>query len=144
MVFVDLDRVIFFDLFEIANVINSGHRRVLLPAILAKLAQIVAEKVVAADYHDVVVEIVRTQHEMKVTDGAEFVAVVGAVIVDDREREVQMWTVAVGPLLKMTGELFVRYHIRMIDGVNRREVVEHVLKHRLARDGQQRLGLVEC
>jgi hypothetical protein len=43
----------------------------------------------------------------------------------------------------MAGELGVRDDINTVNAADGREVVEHVLDHRLARDGQERLGLGE-
>jgi hypothetical protein len=43
----------------------------------------------------------------------------------------------------MAGELGVRHDINAVNAADGREIVEHVLDHRLARDGQERLGLRE-
>jgi len=41
----------------------------------------------------------------------------------------------------MAGELGVRNDINAVNAADGREVVEYVLDHRFARDGQERLGL---
>src|ERR1051326_2654984 len=80
---------------------------------------------------------------MHVADRAELVRVVGAAVVDDREAEVQVGTISLGPVFKMRVELRVRDDVSLVYAANIRDVVEHVLHHRLARDGQERLRLVE-
>ena len=55
-----------------------------------------------------------------------------------------MSSIVVGPLLKVTGKLLVGHYERLIDRTHWREVIEHVLHHRLAGNGQQRLGLIQC
>ena len=51
--------------------------------------------------------------------------------------------VMVRPFLEMAGELGVGDDVNAVNAADGREVVEHVLDHRLARDGQERFGLGE-
>src|SRR5664280_2421033 len=81
---------------------------------------------------------------MDVADGAEFVGVVGGAVVDDGEFKLGFGgVVTLRPFLKMAGELGVGDDIDAVNAADGREVVEHVLNHRLARDGQERFGLRE-
>ena len=51
--------------------------------------------------------------------------------------------IIVRPFLEMPGELGVGDDIDAVDAADGREIVEDVFDHRLAGDGQQRLGLRE-
>ena len=82
---------------------------------------------------------------MQIADGAKLVRVVSAAIVDDRETEVEVrMAVAFGPPFEVALKLGIRHDVGMIDIADGRDVVQHVFHHRLAGDGQQRLGLIEC
>ena len=81
---------------------------------------------------------------MDVADGAELVGVVGGAVVDDGEIEFGFGgAIMLRPFLEMAGELGVGHDINAVNAADGREVVEHVLDHRLAGDGQQRFGLGE-
>lgn len=82
---------------------------------------------------------------MRVADRAETIIFVGALIVDDGETEVQVWSlITLGPLFEVTGELCVRDDVRVIDRADGRDIVDDVLEHRLPGHRQQRLRLIQC
>ena len=82
--------------------------------------------------------------EVHVADGAEFVRIVSAAVVDDGETKLEIRTaVTRGPLFEMGYKLCVRYDVGVIDGVNGLDVVDYPLQHRLACDRQERLGLIK-
>jgi len=81
---------------------------------------------------------------MNVADRAELVGVVGRAVVDDGEIEFGFRrAIFLGPFLEMPGELVVGHDVDAVDPADGREVVEDVFDHRLAGDGEQRLGLSE-
>src|SRR6185503_20324107 len=101
----------------------------LLLGVVAKAGQVVTEQVIAANNDNVVVDLVLLQNEMHVADRAEPVLFVSALIVHDREAEVQVWTVITfGPLLEVGGKLCIRDDVRVIDGANGGDVVDDVLE----------------
>ena len=141
---VQRDGVVFLDLLQVADVIDRQHRGVLLAAEPAEVRQLLAEQVVARDDDDVVVHVLGLQDEMDVADGAELVGVVGRAVVDDGEVELGLVGAVIrGPLLEVAGELGVGDDVNAVNAADGREVVEHVVDHRLAGDRQQRFGLRE-
>jgi hypothetical protein len=85
------------------------------------------------------------QNEVQIADSAEFIRVVSAAVVYDRKIEIAIGTlVGPGPIFEMLGELRIRYDVCVIEVTNITDLVQHVLQYRLARDRQQRLGLIQC
>lgn len=103
-----------------------------------------AEQIVATDDDDIFVNLVFSHYEMQVADCAELVGIVSALIINDRKTEFEFGiVVSLGPVLEMFGELFVRDDVRVIDVTNATDLIEHMLEHRLARNWEQRLRLIQ-
>jgi hypothetical protein len=100
----------------------------------------VGEQIVARHHHQVVVHVLAFEHEMQISNGTQLVRVVGGPIVDDREGEpgFDLMT-GVGPLLELGGEPGVGHHVNALDALDRCQVVQDVIDHRLPRHRQQRL-----
>ena len=49
----------------------------------------------------------------------------------------------VRPLLEMAGKFLIGHDVNPVDAADGREIIEHVLDDRFARDGQQRFGLCQ-
>ena len=138
------DGIIFFDLLEITHVIDGERRRIFREAEFSELAQFLAEQIVAGDHDQIVIHVLRFEDVMDVADRAELVGVVGGMVVDDGEIHFRFRrAIIVRPFLKMPGELGVGDDVNAVNLGDGREVVEDVLDHRLARDGQERFGLRE-
>lgn len=138
---VDADGVVFFDLFEAADVVNGEDGSFFLAGEFAEIFDALAEEVVASDDDEVVVHVFFFEDEIDVADGAEFVGVVSGAVVDDFEVKFG-FRVAVGPFLEVVGELGVGDDVNHVhaDGG---DVVDDVFDHRFAGDGQKRFGLGE-
>jgi hypothetical protein len=66
------------------------------------------------------------------------------MVVDDGEFKLGLGgAVMFGPFLEMTGELGIRDDVDAVNLSDGREIIEDVLDHRLARDGQKWFGLRE-
>ena len=66
------------------------------------------------------------------------------MVVDDGEIQLGLGgAIIVRPFLEMIGELGVGHDVDAVNPADGREIIQDVLDHRLARDGQQRLGLRE-
>ena len=110
----------------------------------AEAGELFAEQIVAGHHDDVIVHFFTLKNQMQVADGAEFVGVVRGTIIDDGEIQFRFIdAVGVGPFLEMRGELGMGDDEHAVEAGNAGEIVEHVVDHRLARDGQQRLRLRE-
>jgi hypothetical protein len=81
---------------------------------------------------------------MDVPNGAELVGVAGGSVVDDLEIERGLFpAIFFGPFGEMGNELLVGDDEHLVDVFYFGEVVDDVFEHRLARHGQERLGLIE-
>src|SRR5213080_4126766 len=77
---------------------------------------------------------------MNIANGAQLVRVVRRAVIDDRKVELRLLrAVIVGPLLELVRKFSVRHNVNPINAADGREIIEHVINHRLACDRQERL-----
>ena len=89
-------------------------------------------------------QILATDHQVDVADGAKLVAVARRTVVDDLEMQFGLAAaVFVRPGLEIGGKFVVGDDVNVLNPRHRGEVVEHPIDHRLAGHFQQRLGFVE-
>src|SRR5712672_2640894 len=104
-----------------------------------------AEEIVSANNHDVVVDLEFAQDEIQIADSAKLACIVGAAIINHSNAEFEVGRIiCVGPRLEMAGKLLVGNHVSVVDLRNSSKIVEHVLDHWFAGHCKQRLWLVQC
>ncbi len=136
--------IVFFDLFQIADVVEREDGRIFLAAEFPEFLEFVAEKIVARHDDQIVVHVLGFDDIIDVANRAEFICIVGGMIVDDGEIEFGFGgAIVVRPFLEMIRKLGVGHDIDAVNAIDGREIVEDVLDHRFARDRQQWFGLRE-
>src|SRR5437660_3495778 len=77
---------------------------------------------------------------MNIANGTQFVRVVRRAVIDDRKVELRLFrAVIIGPFLKLVRKFCVGDNANPINAADGREIIEHVINHRLACDRQERL-----
>ena len=141
---VDIDDSVFAGLIDGTDVVGAEDDLVLGEAEGAEGFEGLAEEIVPGDDDDVVVELFAVEDEFEVTDGTEFVGVVGGSVIDDGEFDGGFGgAVLVGPGLEVGGEAVVGDDDDAIDAGDGGEVVEDVIHHGFAGDGEEGFGLGE-
>src|SRR5262249_12647776 len=79
--------IVFFDLLQIADVINGQDRRLFLPAVSAKVRKFFTEQIISSNDNDIVVYVLPCDNQMQIANRSELVGVVGRTIVNDGKVE---------------------------------------------------------
>src|SRR6185295_1663363 len=76
---------------------------------------------------------------MRIANRSEFVAVVGAAIVDSRKTEMKpLWMITISPEPKLFSKLCIRHNVSDIKIRNRSKVIDDVFEHWLTRYVEER------
>ena len=104
---IDVHDAVFTGLIQAAHIIDPQHRTGLGAAIITKTPEALVEEVVTGHHDQIVVELFLFEHQIQVSDGPQFVGIIGRTVVDDRKTEgvLSGFQIGLRPLREVAREL---------------------------------------